>query len=147
MSIGRSDPAPSFRFRVEFRGGPDVSARFTECSGLEFETELFEYREGGDQSRMHRLPGGIKYGNLELKRGIATDGEPLWRWVRDMARGEIRPCHVTISLFAADGAVVRDWTFVDAYPVKWSATAFSAQENAIAIETLALAHQGLLLAY
>jgi phage tail-like protein len=145
MTPGRAEPAASFRFKVEFRGGPGVQARFTECSGLEFEAETFDYKEGGEQSKVHRLPGRITYGNLSLKRGIAKDGEQLWRWVKKMAHGQIEPCMVTVSLLDTQAQPVRSWTFLDAYPVKWSATALSAEQSAIAIETLTLAHQGLLL--
>lgn len=145
MTTGRAEPSASFRFKVEFRGGPGIQARFTECSGLEFEAETFDYKEGGDQAKVHRLPGRIKYGNLSLKRGIASDGEKLWQWVKKMAGGQVEPCTVTVSLLDAAAQPVRAWTFLDAYPVKWSATAFSAEQNAIAIETLTLAHQGLLL--
>jgi phage tail-like protein len=88
----------------------------------------------------------VKYGNIELKRGIAVDGENLWRWVKSMAAGRVETCKlVTISLLNTGGTLVREWSFRDAYPVKWSATAFSAEQNAIAIETLAIAHQGLLI--
>jgi phage tail-like protein len=145
MTIGRSDPAASFRFKVAFRGGPGVRARFTECAGLEFEAATFDYKEGGEHSRVHRLPGPVAYGNLTLSRGVAADGEKLWQWVRQMARGQIETCAITISLLDARAQTVREWTFIDAYPVKWSATTFSAGQNAIAIETLTIAHQGLLL--
>jgi phage tail-like protein len=145
MATGRADPAASFRFKVAFRGGPGVQVRFTECAGLEFEAATFDYKEGGEQSRIHRLPGPITYGNLTLKRGIATDGEKLWQWVRRMAAGQIETCTVTVSLLDERAQTVREWTFIDAYPVKWNATAFSAEQNAIAIETLTIAHQGLLL--
>lgn len=146
MVTRRVDPSPSFRFKVEFRGGPGSMANFTECSGLEFEAETYDYQEGGAQSHVHRLPGKVKYSNIELKRGIAVDGEGLWRWVKRMAAGTVEPCNVTISLLSTRGNLVREWTFVDAYPVKWNATAFSAEQNAIAIETLTIAHQGLLIA-
>jgi phage tail-like protein len=145
MSTGRVDPSPSFRFKVEFRGGPGTSARFTECSGLEFETETLDYPEGGNPYQVHRLPGRVRFGNVVLKRGIAADGERLWQWVKDVAQGRIAPATLTVSLLSPDGRVSRAWTFLDAYPVAWSASGFSANDNAIAIETLTLAHQGLLL--
>ena len=144
MSVGRSDPFPSFRFKVDFRGGPGVSARFTECSGLEIQVETLDYQEGGERQRTLRLPGRVKYGDLELKRGIAPDGGPLWGWVRDTARGRIAPCTLTVSLLAPDGASTYSWTLLDAYPVRWKASTFSAGESAIAIETLTIAHQGIL---
>ncbi len=42
------------------------------------------------------------------------------------------------------GRKVVDWTFRDAYPVKWSGPSFKAGDNAIAIESIELAHNGLL---
>lgn len=150
MAGTRADPAASFRFKIEFSGSPTIpAARFTEASGLEFEMETFDYKEGGEQAHVYRLPGRIKQTNLTLKRGIATDGAPLWQWVTSTFTGKINKIKlykVTVSLMDSTvQQVVRSWTFKDAYPVKWSATALTREQNAIAIETLTLAHQGLLL--
>ena len=141
--MARADPSPSFRFQVTIEG---VSvARFTECSGLEFEQEVYPYKEGGLNSRTHQLPGRFKFTNLTLKRGIATDGSKLWAWVMQAVRGPAIPTHqVTVTLYDSGGhKQLQAWIFKDAYPVKWSATALSADQNAIAIETLVLAHQGM----
>jgi len=140
------DPSPSFRFHVEIQG-VEV-ARFSECSGLDFETEIFEYKEGGLNSHVHRFPGRWKFGNLTLKKGIATDGQTLYDWVQDMVKkantGQFTTHNVTITLYDLKGEkALRTWTFQDAYPMKWSSSALSADQNAIAIETLVLAHQGL----
>lgn len=140
------DPSPSFRFQVKIDG--IGVARFAECSGLELEQETFDYREGGFNSRPHRLPGRFKFANLVLKKGIAADGEALWQWVekavKDANDGRMTTHQVTVTLFAPGAQKeLRSWTFSDAYPVKWSATALSAENNAIAIETLTLAHQGM----
>jgi phage tail-like protein len=35
------------------------------------------------------------------------------------------------------------WTFEQAYPVKWSGPQFKADDNAVAVETLELAHEGM----
>ena len=146
MPAARADPSPSFRFRVEIQG---VSiGRFSECSGLEFEQETFDYREGGLNSKVHRLPGRFKYTNLTLKKGIATDGRPLWDWmegtVKSAGEGRLTTHNVTVTLYDVSGRrPLRTWEFANAYPVKWSATALSADQNAIAVETLVLAHQGM----
>lgn len=135
------DPSPSFRFGVEIQG--IQVARFSECSGLEFENETFEYKEGGLNSRVHRLPGRFKFTNLTLKKGIAEDGNDLWDWVTNTVSGGIDPKTVTVTLYDLSGeSPLRTWTYVGAYPVKWSAVALNAEQNAIAIETLVLAHQG-----
>jgi phage tail-like protein len=138
----RSDPSPSFRFHVEIKG-VEV-ARFSECSGIEFEAETFDYKEGGLNSRVHRLPGRYKFTNLTLKKGIAIDGDELWKWVRLTVQGKISLHDVTVTLYDQTGSKpVRVWTFQGAYPVKWSANALSADQNALAVETLVLAHQGM----
>ena len=135
------DPSPSFRFGVEIQG--IEVARFSECSGLEFENETFEYKEGGLNSRIHRLPGRFKFTNLTLKKGIAEDGNDLWDWVTNTVSGNIDPKTVTVTLYDLSGeSPLRTWTYIAAYPVKWSAVALNAEQNAIAIETLVLAHQG-----
>ncbi len=136
------DPSPSFRFHVEIQGVG--VARFSECSGLEFEAETYDYKEGGLNSRVHRLPGRFKFTNLTLKKGIATDGQPLWDWVQKTVSGKITTHQVTVTLYDLKGEnPLREWVFQDAYPVKWGASALSAEQNAIAIETLTLAHQGM----
>ncbi len=143
---GRADPSPSFRFHVEIQGV--TVARFSECSGLEFEQETFDYKEGGLNSRVHRFPGRFKFTNLTLKKGIATDGKTLWDWmqgtVKAVGEGKLTTHNVTVSLYDLSGQKpLRTWELVNAYPVKWSSTALSAEQNAIAVETLVLAYQGM----
>ena len=142
MPISRGpDPSPSFRFGVKI-DGIDV-ARFSECSGLELEMETFEYKEGGLNSRVHRLPGRVKFTNLTLKKGIAKDGADLYKWVTDTVAGQLSVKPVTVTLYDLSGQnPLRTWNYVGAYPVKWSAVALNAEQNAIAIESLVLAHQG-----
>ncbi len=147
MPATRADPSTSFRFQVSIKGLEGV-ARFSECSGLELEQEVLEYKEGGLNSRVHRLPGRYKFTNLTLKRGIATDGSDLWDWVKSNVQasnqGKVVAHEVTVTLLDLSGRTpLRTWTFSNAYPVKWSATALTAEQNAIAIETLALAHDGM----
>jgi len=141
-----ADPSPSFRFHVKIDGVD--AARFTECSGLDFETEIFDYKEGGLNSRLHRFPGRWKFSNLTLKKGISTEGETLWNWVEDTLKkanvGGFSTHNVTVTLFDLKGEnPLRTWEFQDAYPMKWSASSLTADQNSIAIETLVLAHQGL----
>jgi phage tail-like protein len=140
------DPSPSFRFHIEIQG--IEVARFSECSGLDFETETFDYKEGGLNSHVHRFPGRWKFNNVTLKKGIASDGKTLWDWVEDMVKhantGEFTTHTVTVILYDLKGEqALRTWTFQEAYPMKWSASSLTADQNAIAIETLVLAHQGM----
>jgi phage tail-like protein len=147
MALARGpDPSPSFRFHVEIKGV--TVAQFTECSGLDFDMEVFDYKEGGFNSGLRRLPGRWKYSNINLKKGISTEGQAMWDWVKSVVQGadtgKFETHVVTITLYDVSGKKpVRTWEYKDAYPIKWAASSLTAEQNTIAIETLTLAHQGL----
>ena len=68
----------------------------------------------------------------------------LWEWVEQTVKGEITTHNVTVTLYDVSGQQpLRTWVFQDAFPIKWGASALSADQNAIAIETLVMAHQGM----
>lgn len=119
-------------------------AVFSEVSGLQMETELFEYQEGGNNSYVHRLPGITKAGNVTLKRGVARDNE-LFKWYQRVARGVMDLRSVTITLYATQEAQpVVTWELLNAFPCKWTGPQLAAGTDAVAIETIELAHVGIL---
>src|SRR4051812_19388163 len=127
----RSDPSPSFRFHVKV-GDLDV-ARFSECGGLDFEQETFDYSEGGMNSHVHRFPGRFKFTNITLKKGVALDGQKIWDWMQSVVKaantGEVLTKPVTVTLYDVSGMnPLRAWNFQNAYPVKWSVVALSAEQ-------------------
>jgi len=142
----RVDPFATFKFHVEV--GSIQEAAFTECSGLEVTTDVFEYQEGGLNEYSHKLPGRTKYSNITLKRGFALSNE-LHKWYQEMEEclltgKKIDRKQVTITLYSStsqDKAMT--WTLNDAFPVKWSGPAFKTGEAAISIETLEFAHHGI----
>jgi phage tail-like protein len=135
-------PYASYRFRVQVQG-VDV-AEFTECAGLEMTVKTDEVREGGQNGFVHRLPGRVEYGNLTLRRGYAMRNE-LFDWLVTSVgqRRTLVKQTVTVSLVDQSGGTVMSWTFLDAFPVKWSGPSFKAGDNAIALESLELAHNGM----
>jgi phage tail-like protein len=143
MATGdRHDPVLSFNFKVEITGL--IIAGFSEVSGLQAEIEVHEYREGGLNEYIHKRAGPAKYAtNLVLKRGIA-DSQELWSWYSDVLQGRIERKSLDIVLMDSAGTEKRRWTFQNAYPVKWSGPDFKAQASEIAIESLELAHEGLI---
>lgn len=117
-------------------------AVFSEVSGLQMETELFEYKEGGNNSYVYRLPTSTKAGNVTLKRGVAKDNE-LFKWYQRIASGIMDLRAVTITIYATqDSKDVIRWNFQDAFPCKWTGPQLSASTDTVAIETLEFAHMG-----
>jgi phage tail-like protein len=52
---------------------------------------------------------------------------------------------VAIDLQDVHQKVVASWKLRNAYPVSWSGPALDARQNAVAVETLTLDHEGFLL--
>ncbi|NIM17832.1 MAG: phage tail protein [Candidatus Aminicenantes bacterium] len=137
----RRDPYLSYRFQVEFVGV--IRAGFSEVSGLELEIETEEYREGGVNDFIHKLPKGAKYPNIVLKKGI-TDTSFLWEWNYAAVYGKMVPMPGRIILINAKGQETMYWAFMDGYPVKWSGPELKADSNNVALETLEIAHSGMI---
>lgn len=119
-----------------------ANAVFTEVSGLQVETEVLEYAEGGNNGFVHRLPGRTRVGNITLKRGLIGKSEFL-TWLREMNNNNIQKRNVSLVMYDMAGNEIVRWDFLDAYPVRWIGPQFDAKANSVAIETIELAHAGL----
>ena len=139
--VGRTDPYRNFNFVVEIDG--IKQAGFSDCSGFGASTDPIEYREGGDNTTVRKLPGVTKYPNIVLKWGI-TDSRELYDWYNNVVKGNVVRKTGSIVLYDLDGITEKvRWNFVNAWPTKWDGPDFSAKANDIAIETLELAHEGI----
>lgn len=137
----RTDPYVEFRFKVEIEG--IQAAHFTECSGLRADTEVFEYKEGGLNSRSHKLPVRTTFSNLTLKWGL-SDSRELIEWFQRMVdSGWAVDDRRNLSVVAYDGKgdEMLRWNLVGAWPCKWDGPSFKPDGNSVAIETLELAFE------
>ena len=142
MSTASSpNPYVSYNFSVEFSGMQ--AAAFTECVLPVASIEVIEYREGTDKmENIHKLPGLVRYGNLVLKRGLANS-MVLWDWFSSFATGTGTPQSVKVTLLDSGRVPVIIWEFSNAWPVKYESLPLGAKTNALAIETLELAVEGM----
>lgn len=134
-----------FHFEVEISGkSADADAAFQEVTGLDVEMETKDVREGGENRFVHKLPVGIKQGNLVLKRGLADQSSDLVTWCKETLEGglgtPIAPETVVVKLLDAEQAPIMAWTAARAYPVKWQVSGLNAMKNEIAIETIEMAY-------
>jgi phage tail-like protein len=134
-------PLPKFHFQVEWAGS---KVGFTECSGLDVETEIIEYRDGASPEYSKRkMPGMQKFSNITLKRGVfATDNE-FYNWWNTVSLNTIERRDLTISLLNEAHEPVVVWKIKNAWPTKIQSTDLKADGNEVAIETMELAHEGL----
>jgi len=137
----RHDPFTGFNFRVEIDG--IAAAAFAECTGIGSETDVIEYREGGEKTLgVRKIPGLTRYPNVVLRRGITTNHD-LWDWRQTVIDGEVSRRTVAITLLDGTGAPVMRWSLRDAWPVKIEGPTLRGDANDIAIETIELTHEGL----
>lgn len=131
----RLDPYRNFNFRVEIDGVQ--IAGFSECSGLDTEIAVIEYREGDDKAGIRKLPGLAKFGDIVLKRGIGKSNE-LHTWLRNIINGVPDRRNGFVVLMDADRTEVARWKFSNAWIRKLEGPRLNARGNDVAIETIEL---------
>ena len=136
-------PIPVFHFKVEW-GGKNVG--FSEVSGLTQEVQMIEYRDGNspDYSTI-KMPGLHKYSNVTLKRGIAKSDNDFFNWLNTIKLNTVERRDLTISLLNENHEPVMVWKAHNAFPVKVEGPGLKASGNEVAIESIEIAHEGIVL--
>ena len=131
----------NFYFGLSFNGD---DAAFQEASGISRELTTEEVSSGGENRFKYKLPNAVTHQNLVLKRAMATSGSALLKWcVSSIDGGLINPIKkhdISLSLLNPLGVVCKKWTFIDAYPVKFSISDLKSQESGLVIETIEFAY-------
>ncbi len=145
MSSSLYYPPAAFCFEARFSGasGP-VDSSFSEVSGLDSEWRYTELREGGENRFSHRLPEPRQVGTVVLKRGLMAAQSAVFQWCKATLESDlaapIETRSVIISLLDQKSRPTMTWSLANAWPVKWSVSAFDAATSAVATETLELAY-------
>ena len=90
-----TDPFASYNFKLEIAG--ITVAGFSECTGLNREQNVIDYREGPEGLAIRKLTGLSKFGNITLKRGITTD-KTIYTWNDQVHKGDIERKNISIVL-------------------------------------------------
>lgn len=150
------DPLPKYRFIVTLDPGDAylpaaqalllplvASAGFQEVTGLGAQLEVTSYAEGGRNDTTHQLPVRHKWNPLTLKRGVVRD-PGLWSWYQaGLADSLGARRDGAVILLSPDGVPAAAWAFHGGLAAKWTGPDLHAEQNAIAVEALEIAHEGL----
>jgi phage tail-like protein len=129
------------RFYVEMES--NITASFTECSGLGVSIKREAQREGGVNDQQRIILGQPEFSDITLKRGI-TDSLVFWDWLSQiLGDGKKERRNINLLLFNQAGETMQCWTLIGAIPVGWKAPTLQASGNTLAIEELTLAYEGL----
>ena len=116
---------------------------FTEVSGLTYEIQAIEYRDGASpEFHMTKMPGIQKFSNITLKRGIFSGDNELFKWLNTVKMNTIERRDLTIMLLNEEHIPVMIWKVKQAFPVKLEGPSLKASGNEVAIESVELAHEG-----
>lgn len=137
-----SPDAQSLRFRVKIDGHGDLG-NWSKCDGLSVEYDVFEYKEGGENAFVHRIPGRAKYQNLKLTRPVNKDSKKVANWMAKL-KIEVKRQTAEISALDTQGNPIATWNLEGVFPVKWNGPSLDVSANSVAMETLELAHNGFL---
>lgn len=140
-----SYPLPKFHFQVEWSG---TNIGFTEVTGLTVETEAIAYRHGASlEYNKTQQPGLTKYGNITMKRGTFKSDNEYFDWWKETKffqeqAGKYRR-DVTISLLDETHKPIIVWKVKNAWPIKVQFADLKSDANEVAIESVELVHEGL----
>jgi len=137
-------PRPTNHFRLDV-GGKEAAGQFREVSGLDAENEIVEQKEvdANGLPIIVKVPGGLKWSNIELKRGVDVDkGLWEWRYQVETEGPDAARTDCTLELCDYDGSPIATYTITQAWPSKYTGAAMNAGSNEIAVEGITLCHEG-----
>jgi phage tail-like protein len=150
-----TEPLTSYRFIVTLNPGdaylpPEQAVivklmaigQFQEVKGLGADLEVTAYAEGGVNDYVHQLPVRHSWTRITLRRGL-TVGRGLWEWYEaglTQSLGARRDG--SVILLSPPGIPMAAWEFRGGIAAKWTGPEFNAMQNAVAIESVEIAHHG-----
>jgi phage tail-like protein len=133
-------PLPVFHFLVDWGGKLQA---FSEVTGLNYEVQPIEYRDGlSPEFSTIKMPGLKKYGNITLKRGVMAGDNDFFAWIKTIKMNKVERRDLTISLLNEEHAPVMTWKVTNAWPTKMTSPDLKASGNEAAIESIEIAHEG-----
>lgn len=131
-----------------------TSVRFAEVSGIDAGIEVETYQEGGRNTNPLRFARWGQFSSLVFRRGITADSS-LWDWYMQVQFLPVVPPRrngfillqagtSATALPGIGGQPIAAWFFSNGLPERLTGPGLNAARNEIAIETLEIAHEGLL---
>ncbi|MCX6318969.1 MAG: phage tail protein [Bacteroidetes bacterium] len=143
---GSTWPMPKFRFDVDL-GTELKGVAFQEVSGMDVENQIIEYRNSNSPIfSPEKMPGLVKYSNVVMKRGVFVNDNSFWNWHAEINMNTIKRRTVIIRLLDETGKVTMQWTLNNAWPTKITSTDLKSDGNEVAVDTLEIAYETLVIA-
>jgi len=144
----RYDPYRNFKFKIKIDNV--YVAGLSKCSALKKTTEMVEFREGGDPSTTHKLPGKTKYDAITLTAGV-THHTTFEEWANlvnnfkgdaSMSLKRFRK-DIKIDVFNEAGQKAISYDVFNCWVSEYQALPeLDASANAVMLQTIKLENEG-----
>lgn len=137
-------PLPVYNYKVEIDG---KAVGFSEVSGLSVGYETSTYVESpvsGVGPRRMVMPSQTKTATVTMKKGVVTGVSvpTLFAWINSIQLNRVDKKDVYVRLCDESGAAVVSWKVINAFPTKLDAPSFTANSNDVAVESMELTADG-----
>lgn len=154
---GLAYPLTKMNFLVTVDGVSGTAA-FTEVSGIESSVDVIEFRQGNAHSLAPvKIPGLVKHGNVTLKFGYTLDSA-FKTWIQECVsevRSEMPRSRIQIEMIDINGGApqsmvesvsgTRVWVLTNAWVTKYTAPDLNASASEVAIESVEIAYEELII--
>lgn len=155
---GLAYPLTKMNFLVTVDGVTGTAA-FSEVTGVESSVDVIEFRQGNANSLAPvKIPGLVKHGNVTLKMGYTLDSA-FKTWIQECVsevRGEMPRNNVQIEMIDINGGSPqtlatttvtgsRVWILTNAWVAKYNAPDLDAKTSDVAIESVEIAYEELII--
>lgn len=141
--LAATDGVPSTVDVVKAAGGALIGG-FSECTGLETQLEVEDFKEGGLNDRVRKFPTRVTWSNIVLKSGIGFF-DTLWNWHAAYMQGKGKRRDGIIVLENDLHIPLKMWQFTRGLPIRYAGPAFNAKSSEVAIESIEIVHEGITL--
>ena len=142
-------PLPVYNYRVEIE---NIAVAFSEVSGLSISHETTTYKEspvesGSPGPRVMHMPAQGTPANVTLNKGLVRGSSvaTLFDWINSIQVNQVDKRNIFVRLLDENGDAVITWRVINAFPTKLDAPSFDADSNDVAIESMELMADGILI--
>ena len=151
------DPLPAFKFVVSLDPSDAylpfaqsalitliAAGQFSEVTGLGADLEVLAHPEGGRNDYVHQLPVRHTYPKIVLSRGMVRDPGLFFWYQAGLTQSIGARRDGAIILLTAGGIPALGWIFRGGLAASWKGPQLKGHESAVAVESIEIAHEGLL---
>ncbi len=141
-------PLPVYNYKVEIDG---EAIAFSAVSGLSIAYDVTTYKQSPTENgkvgpTVLHMPAQATATNISLKKGLVRGGSiaALYNWLNTVRINQIQKKDIYVRLMDESGAAVISWKIINAFPTKLDAPGFDASSNDVAVESMDLRADGII---